>query len=132
MIAVRFYPIIWFPREIKQWPSNPARLRSHYLHEEWLYPVEGLAVPASIKNEGRQAYDAIQLFTERAGRVRRDFFWGFALIAANWFIGLAALLVLALLLVRLPREEAGLIERFGDEYRAYMKRTGRLLPRLFH
>lgn len=58
-------------------------------------------------------------------------FLGLALIAANWFIGLAALLVLVLLLIRLPREEARLIEQFGDEYRTYMKHTGRLLPRLF-
>ena len=27
-------------------------------------------------------------------------------------------------------EEEKLIERFGDEYRAYAKRTGRLLPRI--
>jgi protein-S-isoprenylcysteine O-methyltransferase Ste14 len=34
------------------------------------------------------------------------------------------------LLVRLPKEEAGLIEQFGDEHRDYMERTGPLLPRL--
>jgi protein-S-isoprenylcysteine O-methyltransferase Ste14 len=27
-------------------------------------------------------------------------------------------------------EEANLIARFGDEYRAYMQRTGRFLPKL--
>ncbi len=42
----------------------------------------------------------------------------------------ASLSVLSMLLVRLPKEEEKLIERFGDEYREYMKRTGRLLPRL--
>ena len=31
--------------------------------------------------------------------------------------------------VRVPREEAMMLERFGDEYRAYMARTGRLIPR---
>jgi protein-S-isoprenylcysteine O-methyltransferase Ste14 len=31
---------------------------------------------------------------------------------------------------RTPKEEANLIEKFGDEYRDYMKRTGRFLPRL--
>ena len=57
-------------------------------------------------------------------------FWvSLSLLAANWFMGLASLLVLAMLLVRLPKEEEKLIERFGDEYREYMKRTGRLLPR---
>jgi protein-S-isoprenylcysteine O-methyltransferase Ste14 len=58
------------------------------------------------------------------------FFVSLGLLAANWFMGLASLSVLVMLLVRLPKEEARLIERFGDEYRAYAERTGRLLPRL--
>jgi len=32
--------------------------------------------------------------------------------------------------LRIPREEQMLIEEFGDEYREYMKRSGRLLPGL--
>ena len=59
-----------------------------------------------------------------------SFFASLSLLAANWFMGLASIAVLLMLLVRLPKEEAKLIERFGDEYREYMKRTGRLLPRL--
>ena len=61
--------------------------------------------------------------------VGTSFFVSLSLVAANWFMGLASLLALAMLLVRLPKEEEKLIERFGDEYREYMKRTGRLLPR---
>lgn len=57
-------------------------------------------------------------------------FFSFALIAGNWFIALATSIVFLMLLVRLPKEEAKLIERFGDEYRLYMENTGRLLPRL--
>ncbi len=58
-------------------------------------------------------------------------FWiSLSLLAANWFMGLASVVVLVMLLVRLPKEEARLIERFGDEYRAYTERTGCLLPRL--
>ena len=34
------------------------------------------------------------------------------------------------MLVRTPREERMLLARFGDDYRAYMARTGRYLPRL--
>lgn len=30
---------------------------------------------------------------------------------------------------RTPHEEAQLIERFGNEYRSYMLRTGRYFPR---
>jgi protein-S-isoprenylcysteine O-methyltransferase Ste14 len=53
-----------------------------------------------------------------------------SVVAANWFMGLASFVVLVMLLIRLPKEEEKLIERFGDEDRAYMRRTRRLLPRL--
>jgi protein-S-isoprenylcysteine O-methyltransferase Ste14 len=51
-------------------------------------------------------------------------------ISANWFLGAAAAVVMLFLLVRTRREEALLIERFGDQYRAYMRTTGRFLPRI--
>jgi protein-S-isoprenylcysteine O-methyltransferase Ste14 len=62
--------------------------------------------------------------------VGSSFFASLSILAANWFMGLASVVVLVMLLVRLPKEEEKLIERFGDEYRAYMRRTGRLLPRI--
>jgi protein-S-isoprenylcysteine O-methyltransferase Ste14 len=34
-----------------------------------------------------------------------------------------------LIAIRIPREERMMLEKFGEEYRVYMKRTGRLLPR---
>lgn len=52
-------------------------------------------------------------------------------LTANWLIGLTSLLVLSFLAVRTPKEEAMLIERFGDQYRDYMTKTGRFVPRLF-
>jgi protein-S-isoprenylcysteine O-methyltransferase Ste14 len=57
------------------------------------------------------------------------FFLSFALIADSWFIAVMALLAILLLSIRLPTEEALLIEKFGDEYREYMKHTGRFLPK---
>lgn len=54
----------------------------------------------------------------------------FAILAANWYIALLAVVTFIILMIRLPKEEAGLIERFGDQYRDYMKRTGRFLPKL--
>jgi protein-S-isoprenylcysteine O-methyltransferase Ste14 len=36
----------------------------------------------------------------------------------------------AIIALRTPREEAMLEAHFGEEYRAYRARTGRLLPRL--
>lgn len=56
-------------------------------------------------------------------------FGSLSLLAANWFMGLASLVGLVMLMVRSQKEEQKLIERFGDEYREYMKRTGRLLPK---
>ena len=54
-----------------------------------------------------------------------------ALLSANAFIALTWLGGLAYLLTRRVREEEGmLIEAFGAQYRRYMQRTGRFLPRL--
>jgi protein-S-isoprenylcysteine O-methyltransferase Ste14 len=54
------------------------------------------------------------------------------LIAATglWPLIPAAVASYAVILYRTPIEEAELIARFGDEYRAYMARTGRYWPRL--
>ncbi|MHC5109012.1 MAG: isoprenylcysteine carboxylmethyltransferase family protein [Planctomycetota bacterium] len=53
---------------------------------------------------------------------------GNSLVTANWFLALTALLPFVLVMIRTSTEEAKLIERFGDDYRAYMVRTGRFLP----
>ena len=55
---------------------------------------------------------------------------GFALLAENWFIALMAVVSFIVLAIRVPREEAKLVEKFGDAYRKYAKTTGRFLPRL--
>jgi protein-S-isoprenylcysteine O-methyltransferase Ste14 len=52
------------------------------------------------------------------------------IIADNWFIVALGMLAFAAMAARTPKEEANLIAKFGDEYRTYMKRTGRFLPRL--
>jgi protein-S-isoprenylcysteine O-methyltransferase Ste14 len=52
------------------------------------------------------------------------------LLTANWLIGLWGLGYSLLIVERAGHEEQMLIERFGDEYRAYIQRTGRFLPRL--
>ena len=53
-----------------------------------------------------------------------------ALATANWFIASTGLAALALLVLRTATEEGKLVERFGDDYRRYMARTGRFFPRL--
>jgi protein-S-isoprenylcysteine O-methyltransferase Ste14 len=50
-------------------------------------------------------------------------------LAANWLIGAGSVLVLGLLAVRTPKEERMLIEKFGQQYRDYMAKTGRFFPR---
>ena len=53
-----------------------------------------------------------------------------ALTTANWFIALTGFAALVLLVIRTATEETKLVERFGDDYRRYMARTGRFFPRL--
>jgi protein-S-isoprenylcysteine O-methyltransferase Ste14 len=55
-------------------------------------------------------------------------FTGLGLVAASWFLIGGAVLALVLVRLRLPKEEAQLEDRFGQEYRDYAGRTGRFLP----
>jgi protein-S-isoprenylcysteine O-methyltransferase Ste14 len=62
-------------------------------------------------------------------------FWLWALAQAillpNWIAGFAGILGFGTLyLFRVRREEAMLLGTFGGEYRDYMRRTGRVIPRL--
>ena len=50
-------------------------------------------------------------------------------LTANWLIGVSSLLVLMLLVIRTPKEEEMLIQRFGDDYRRYIEATGKFIPR---
>lgn len=54
---------------------------------------------------------------------------GLALVTANWVFIVLAVVVIAGLFARIPREEQMMIGEFGEEYQAYMSRTGRLFPR---
>lgn len=56
-------------------------------------------------------------------------FISLGLVADNWFIAALGILAFVAMAIRTPREEANLIEKFGDEYREYMKHTGRFLPK---
>ena len=71
-------------------------------------------------------------------RVRHPMYAGIFLFAIaqgvllqNWLAGWGGFVSFALLyLIRAPREEKMMSEFFGEAYRDYMKRTGRLWPRL--
>lgn len=59
--------------------------------------------------------------------------WGFAqgMMLSNWLAGWAVLPAFAAMyFIRTPREERLMREQFGDGYRKYTGRTGRLMPRL--
>ena len=59
-----------------------------------------------------------------------SFYVSFGMMADNWFIMMMGVLSFILMAIRTPKEEANLIEKFGDEYREYMNRTGRFFPKL--
>ncbi len=55
-----------------------------------------------------------------------------ALLLPNWVAGLAGIVGFGtLFFMRMPREERMMLDAFGDEYRAYMARTWRVLPGVF-
>jgi protein-S-isoprenylcysteine O-methyltransferase Ste14 len=55
-----------------------------------------------------------------------------SLLTANWLFALFGVSAFAMMVVRTRIEEEELIERFGDEYRSYMQRTGRFFPHVTH
>ena len=60
--------------------------------------------------------------------------WGIGqvLLLQNWIAGPAMLVnLLPLYLARVPGEERMMLEHFGGEYRSYMNRSGRVIPRLW-
>jgi len=60
-------------------------------------------------------------------------FASIGLMSANWFILLFTLLAgFGIRLVIVPVEEQALLAKFGDRYRAYMNRSGALVPRFRH
>jgi protein-S-isoprenylcysteine O-methyltransferase Ste14 len=51
-----------------------------------------------------------------------------SLLTANWLMALLGFSAFAMMVARTRIEEEKLIERFGDEYRNYISRTGKFLP----
>ncbi len=99
---------------------------------------------ATLRNLGRNLTDTVvtrrdhTLITTGPYRYVRHPFYvayllsiiGTTLVAANGYFVLVGLPVFVLLYLRTSQEEAELVTRFGDEYREYMRRTGRFWPRL--
>jgi len=62
--------------------------------------------------------------------VGSSMFVAFGMMADNWLIAGLGISTFILMAIRTSKEEANLIEKFGDEYREYMRRTGRFFPKL--
>jgi len=57
------------------------------------------------------------------------FFIGTALSSGNYLIEALSLVIILNIFFRLPNEEKMMLEKFGDEYRAYAEKTGQFFPR---
>jgi protein-S-isoprenylcysteine O-methyltransferase Ste14 len=57
-------------------------------------------------------------------------FLSWFLVSTNLLFAIYWILWIAYIAIRIPQEEKMLIEKFGDEYKEYMRNTGRLLPRI--
>jgi protein-S-isoprenylcysteine O-methyltransferase Ste14 len=66
------------------------------------------------------------------------YLWSFVFLialsleAANWLLFVPTLFMVALLYAQVGKEERMLIDKFGDEYREYMKRTPQFIPKFRH
>ncbi|HMB25435.1 MAG: methyltransferase family protein [Chloroflexota bacterium] len=57
-------------------------------------------------------------------------FVSLGMMADSWFIAALGALAFIPVAIRTPKEEANLVEKFGDKYREYMKHTGRFFPKV--
>jgi protein-S-isoprenylcysteine O-methyltransferase Ste14 len=89
-------------------------------------PASGTRKEHKLVTHGIYKYIRHPLYT-----LGSSMFITFGMTADNWFIGFLGILAFIAVAIRTPKEEANLIAKFGDEYREYMKRTGRFLPKLF-
>ena len=109
-----------------------------------LIAVWGILFVWTFQTLGKNLTDTVVTRTEHTlvttgpyRYVRHPFYLSFliaviggSIVTANWYLFLTSLLPFVFLVVRTRIEEEKLVERFGDEYREYISRTGRFWPRL--
>jgi len=126
--------LFWFHLPISDWLrwlgvglgiiSLPFLAWVHYvLDKHWSISLE-LQEDHTLVTSGPYRWVRHPMYT-----VHIVYFFTWVLVSANLLLLINYLLTLILIFGRIPKEEQMLLEQFGDEYRAYMKRTGRLLPR---
>lgn len=132
LIAFLSIPLPDWLRAIMVYVAVPSILFTiwgyHTLGKNWVHALESLKF---LQNKTQT------LVTNGPYRyVRNPIYLGaflyllsLALVAANWLILLPEIPLIILLYLQINNEETMLIERFGDDYREYMKRTPRLIPK---
>jgi protein-S-isoprenylcysteine O-methyltransferase Ste14 len=55
---------------------------------------------------------------------------GMSVLAANWFILAMLMIAMTAIFTRTEKEEEKLLEKFGEDYKVYMQKTGKYLPKL--
>ncbi|MEP6894989.1 MAG: isoprenylcysteine carboxylmethyltransferase family protein [Chloroflexota bacterium] len=90
-----------------------------------IYPTSATRKEHKLSTSGPYRWVRHPLYTVGAA-----LFISFGLMADNWYIAALGILTFILMAIRTPKEEANLMEKFGDEYREYMKHTGRFFPKL--
>jgi protein-S-isoprenylcysteine O-methyltransferase Ste14 len=129
LISWSYFPLL---PEIRIIGAILAVLSFPYIH--WAHKTLGSAFSATI-----QTQEASVLVTKGPfARVRHPIYSSHILFNFGLVLVSANLLILAYLLVGIPftykrmfKEEKTLIEDFGAEYEEFMKRTGRIFPKLF-
>lgn len=99
----------------------------------WLFSSigSGITPTSATRKEHKLVTDGIYRFIRHPlYTIGASFYISFGLMADNLFIMAMGVLAFIAMAIRTPKEEANLIEKFGDEYRDYMKRTGRYFPKL--
>jgi len=126
--------LFWFHLSMPDWLrwlgvglgiiSLPFLTRVHYVLDKYWDISLTLREDHKLVTSGPYRWVRHPMYT-----VHIVYFFTWVLVSANLLLLINYLLTIILIFARIPKEERMLLERFGDEYRAYMKRTGRLLPR---
>lgn len=53
-----------------------------------------------------------------------------ALIIANWTILILPLAFAIFVILRMPKEEQMMIDKFGERFKSYMNKTGMIIPKI--
>jgi len=97
------------------------------------YRTLGSSFTPTLKTKERHPLVAQGIYRRVRHPMYTSFFTllaAYFLLSANWLIGLLGLVYSLLIVERVGHEERMMLDTFGEEYRRYVRRTGRFFPRL--